>query len=151
MFEPHLKVFPGLYDRVKDYRDTKTQKSLWFKQLEAGVNAPDADVDERFVGHTLLILATRLIYNAVGGGRDGAVTHGFVSWVNEGADETESPAADIESYDWNHETRDIMRSPYMSFMPKKHRKSYGECYTPDWLAEKLAMTVVDERYIREQV
>ena len=151
MFEPHLKVFLRLYDKVKDYRDTKTQKSLWFKQLEASGNAPDADVDEIFVRHTLLILATRLISNAVGGGRDGAITHGFVSWVNEGAGETKSLAADIESYDWNHETRDIMRSLYMSFIPKKHRKSYGEYYTPDWLAEKLAMTVVDERYIREQL
>ena len=151
MFEPHLKRFLDLYDRVRDYRDTQTQKGLWFKQLEASGNAPDTDADEIFVRHTLLILATRLISKAVGGYEDDAITRGFVSWVSDGSEEVKSLVADIESYDWNHETRDIMRSLYMGFIPKKHRKSYGEYYTPDWLAEKLAMAVIDEKYIREQL
>ena len=152
MFEPHLKRFLDLYDRVRDYRDTQTQKGLWFKQLEASGNAPDTDADEIFVRHTLLILATRLISKAVGGYEDDAITRGFVCWVSEGGGgEVKSLAADVESYDWNHETRDIMRSLYMGFIPKKHRKSYGEYYTPDWLAEKLAMAVIDEKYIREQL
>ena len=152
MFEPRLKRFLDLYDRVRDYRDTQTQKGLWFKQLEAGGNAPDADADEIFVRHTLLILATRLISKAVGGYEDDAITRGFVCWVSEGGGgEVKSLAADVESYGWNHETRDIMRSLYMGFIPKKHRKSYGEYYTPDWLAEKLAMAVIDEKYIREQL
>ena len=151
MFEPHLKRFLELYEMVKDYRDVQTQKGLWLTQLEASGNAPGADIDEIFVRHTLLILVTRLISKVVGGHNADVITHGFVSWVNDGSDEIKSLAADIESYDWNHETRDIMRSLYMGFIPKKHRKSYGEYYTPDWLAEKLAMTAIDEKYVREQL
>ena len=151
MFEPHLKRFLELYDRVKDYRDTQTQKGLWFKQLQASGNAPDTDVDEIFVRHTLLILVTRLISKVVGSHEDDVITHGFVCWVSDGCDEIKSLTADIGSYDWNHETRDIMRSLYMGFIPTKHRKSYGEYYTPDWLAEKLAKTVIDEKYIKEQL
>ncbi len=151
MFEPHLERFTALHGRLKDYRDTQTQKGLWLRQLEASGNAPDADVDEIFVRHTLLILVTRLISKAVGGHEADVLTQGFVSWVGDGREEVKSLAADINAYDWNHETRDIMRSLYMGFIPKKHRKSYGEYYTPDWLAEKIAMTAIDEKYVRKQL
>ena len=151
IFEPHLKRLLELYARSKDYRDTQTQKWLWLKQLEASGNAPDTDVDEVFVRHTLLILVTRLISKVVGNHQDAGITRGFVCWVSDGSEEMKSLEADVKSYDWNHETRDIMRSLYMGFIPKKHRKNYGEYYTPDWLAEKLAMTVIDEKYIAEQL
>lgn len=151
IFEPHLEHFLELYARLKDYRNTRTQKGLWFKQLEASGNAPESEIDEIFVRHTLLILITRMISKAVGGHEADVLTHGFVSWVGDDSREVRSLEADVKSYDWNMETRDIMRSLYMGFVPKKHRKSYGEYYTPDWLAEKLAMTVIDEKYIEEQL
>ena len=152
MFEPHMKRFNELYNTLRDHPDTETQRGLWYKQLEASGNTPDDNnIDEIFVRHTLLILVTRLISKATGGQESDILTQGFVSWVNSNGDEIKSLEADVNSYDWTHETRDIMRSLYMGFIPKEHRKSYGEYYTPDWLAEKLAMTVIDEKYVKEQL
>ena len=150
VFKPYLNQLTELYKKLKDIRSTKTQKGLWFKQLEVGGNAPTDDIDEVFVRHTLLILITRLItYTGGMGGDPNRLTDGFVSWVPK--DRLKALRADIDSYDWRHDTRDILRTLYMGFIPKKHRKIYGEYYTPDWLAEKLARTVIDEEYIQDQL
>ena len=150
IFEPYLLKLTELYNKVKDIRSTKTQKGLWLQQLEAGGNSPKDDIDDVFIRHTLLILITRLISQTVGIVKNTtSVTEGFVRWVPES--ELNSLKADIENYDWRYDTRDILRSLYMGFIPKKHRKVYGEYYTPDWLAEKLARTVIDEQYIKKQL
>ena len=40
---------------------------------------------------------------------------------------------------------------YGHFIPGRHRRSFGEYYTPDWLAERVCASVIDERYIERQL
>ncbi|MXY61001.1 MAG: N-6 DNA methylase [Cenarchaeum sp. SB0665_bin_23] len=57
----------------------------------------------------------------------------------------------INRYDWRRRSTDILRSLYGHFIPGKHRRSFGEYYTPDWLAEHICYKIISERYIKTQL
>lgn len=147
LFGQHYSDIWELYSQKSPLRSTKMQKSLWLEQLRAGGNAPEVDVDKMFVIHTLLILVTRLISYTVG--KDDGISDGFIQWVPESHIDTIRET--INEYNWRQRTTDIMRELYEGFVPRLHRQVYGEYYTPDWLAEKLCLEVIDDAYIAEQI
>ena len=149
LFRKSLESLMNLYDRQKDTRGTKTQRSLWLEQLKAGGNAPESDAEEIFVIHTMLILISRLVSAATGGDRP--IAEGFVQWVPADGPELMALKEIVDSYDWRQRTGDVLRALYIGYIPPQHRKTYGEYFTPDWLAEKVCHTVIDDEYLVHQV
>ena len=149
LFRESLTSFKKLYEQRKALRATKTQQGLWLEQLKAGGNAPDSDVDEIFVIHTMLILISRLVSATVGRGKP--ITDGFVQWVPAEGPEIDVLQGIVDNYDWSPKTGDVLRALYIGFIPPQHRQVYGEYFTPDWLAEKLCHTMIDDEYISQQI
>lgn len=51
-------------------------------------------------------------------------------------------------YDWRRQREDVLRTFYEQFIDAKDRKVFGEFYTPDWLAEMVVETVLDDDWCR---
>ena len=154
-FSDALDSFRAAYRRSRDLPDTRTQRSLWLEQLRGGGNHPSPqDADALFVAHTVLILISRLVSGMRvpdNAGGDAALLHGFVGWAAGAERELRAVQDVVDRYDWRAGRGDVMRQLYMGFVPIEQRRSYGEYYTPDWLAEKICIDVIDDRYIAEQV
>ena len=149
LFSASLVSFKKLYEQRKALRATKTQQGLWLEQLKASGNAPESDADEIFVIHTMLILISRLVSATVG--REKPITEGFVQWVQPDGPELSALKGIVDNYDWSQRTGDVLRALYIGYIPPQHRQVYGEYFTPDWLAEKLCRTIMDNRYISQQI
>lgn len=155
LFTHHHRKFIELYETERAKPDTVVQKLLWLEQLKAsGIHPDSANEDELFVVHTMLILISRLISGSrvpTAGKKIGDLFYGFVGWVANDHEEALSLQRTIDSYEWHAMQGDIMRSLYMGFVPAEQRKSYGEYYTPDWLAEKICAESIDDSYIEQQM
>ena len=143
MFQPIKSCLDRAYARGRGLREARVQKGLWLEQLRAGGNAPESDEDDLFVLHTMLILASRMI-----SGR-GDARRGFAGWVPD--EIVAEMKGVIGEYNWSQQTGDVLRALYRRYVPARHRLRYGEYYTPDWLAEIMCRTIIDDRFIGEQV
>lgn len=155
LFMHHHKQLVELYERERAKPDTVVQKLLWLEQLKAGGIHPDEKIEDGlFVVHTMLILISRIIsgLRAPSSRKElSGLFYGFVGWTANDHEEVLSLQKTIDSYEWHAMQGDIMRSLYMGFVPAEQRKSYGEYYTPDWLAEKICDETIDDAYILEQL
>ena len=142
-FRPILSGLARAHARGRGLREVRVQKGLWLEQLRAGGNAPESDEDDLFVLHTMLVLVARMI-----SGR-GDVRQGFVGWVPD--ELILEMRGVIGEYNWAQQTGDVLRAMYRSYVPARHRLRYGEYYTPDWLAEIMCRTIIDDRFIGEQI
>lgn len=139
----------SMYEARKALRSTKTQHALWLEQLRGSGNAPKTDVDETFVLHTMLILISRMIYYSGTKYDEAKITEGFVNWVD--MDRMDRLKSIIDRYNWRQQSGDILRSLYHDYVPDRHRRIYGEYYTPDWLAELMCEKVIDDGFIEDQI
>lgn len=46
---------------------------------------------------------------------------------------------------------DVLRPLFSGFIERKHRKVYGEYFTPDWLADRIVREMLDDEWIRKQL
>ena len=148
--------FRATHRRKRDLPDTRMQQGLWLEQLKGGGNHPSPqDADGLFVVHTVLVLISRLVSGMRvperGRMRDAALMHGFVGWAAASPEDIRALEGIVDRYDWRAGHGDVMRQLYMSFVPAEQRRSYGEYYTPDWLAEKVCLDVIDDGYIAGQL
>jgi len=156
LFEESLVGLKGLFLRVKNYPATNTQQKLWLEQLRSSGNAPTSDIDDMFVTHTLLILIARIVLDTINrhhhdGSRD-SITEGFVGWVvTVDRSHLEKLESIIRGYDWARRSGDVLRTLYGHFIKERHRKVFGEYYTPDWLAEMICLEIIDEGFIAKQI
>jgi len=157
LFEGSLAGLKELFLRVKSHPATNTQKKLWLEQLQSGGNAPTSDVDDMFVAHTLLILIARIVLNTViryrhDSSSGDSVTEGFVGWVvTVDRSHLEKLESIITEYDWARRPGDVLRTLYGHFVEGRHRKAFGEYYTPDWLAEMICLEIIDDDFIAKQI
>ena len=145
LFDDHLETLRELYGRESGKPSLDTMKELWLRQLRASGNAPqtEQDTDDLFVLHTLLITVAASITASISSKN---VKLGFAAWVDENQ-WFQAVQETIQQYNWRQGTGDVLRALYMGLVDKKHRKIYGEFYTPDWLAEKLCLDVLDDKWI----
>ena len=143
VFQDARQDLAGAYARNSGLREVRIQKGLWLEQLRAGGNAPEADEDEIFVTHTMLVLIARMI-----SGHENA-RQGFVGWVPD--DVVQKIRGVIGEYNWDQQTGDVLRALYRQYIPARHRLRYGEYYTPDWLAEAMCNVIIDDGFIGEQI
>lgn len=156
LFEDTLGELKALFARVKNYPATNTQQKLWLEQLRSSGNAPTSDIDNMFVIHTLLILIARIVLDTINryhhDSSHDSITEGFVGWVvTIDRSHLEKLEAIIRGYDWTRRSGDVLRTLYGHFIKERHRKVFGEYYTPDWLAEMICLEIIDESFIAKQI
>ena len=148
LFKDSLISLQVLYKRRAGERDVKTQRELWFRQLQISGNQPaESHKDELFVLHTLLITVATKISEIYG---NEAARYGFAGWVVD-TDWLSGLNEIISKYNWRQETGDILRALYMGLVDKKDRHIYGEYYTPDWVAEMICDKVIDDNFISQWI
>lgn len=148
LFDDHLDTLKNLHKQEEGKPSLETMKELWIRQLKASGNSPEKnDEDDLFILHTLLITVASNITASIS---CKPLKLGFAAWVD---DTTWLKAVQdtINSYNWRQGTGDVLRALYMGLVDKKHRKIYGEFYTPDWLAEMLCEKVLDDKWISQSI
>ena len=149
LFDDHLATLKELYQMEAGKPSLDTMKELWLRQLRASGNAPQTehDTDDLFVLHTLLITVAATITSSISGK---PTKLGFAAWVND-TQWLHAVLETIQQYNWRQGTGDVLRALYMGLVDSRHRKIYGEFYTPDWLAEMLCREVLDDKWIERRV
>ena len=155
-FEEIQGLLQGLYEQRRSLPDTRMQRHLWLEQLKAGGNHPsEGGEDGLFAAHTLLTLISRFVAGMPmpkrGGERGSRILHGFAAWAGGAPDAIEALKRAVDRYDWGSNRGDVLRALYMHYVDQGQRRSYGEYYTPDWLAEKMCAEVIDDAYITAQL
>lgn len=147
LFDDHLESIKNLYKQEMGKPSLDTMKELWLRQLKASGNAPQTehDINDLFVLHTLLITVASTITSQIS---HKPTRLGFAAWVTN-TQWLNAVQETIAQYNWRQGTGDVLRVLYMGLVDKKHRKIYGEFYTPDWLAEFICMKVLDDKWIEK--
>ncbi|MGC4815899.1 N-6 DNA methylase [Micromonospora sp. DT63] len=153
----------NLYRQARNIPEVELKRELWAKLLRTAFGKEFRDYEELFVDHTLLVLTSEIIAHAVVGfniSRTGTLTpamlaqgsafttskvHGaveadFFDWVlhaDGGSEFVSELAHRIARFDWNQVEHDVLKVLYESVISQDERRSLGEYYTPDWLAEKM--------------
>lgn len=165
LIRPFAADVERLHDQFKHTSATKTKQALWLEMLQASGSAPETtDEDSLFVHHTLLVTIARAVIlslenpDAQSLNYHKAMEDGFVSWLlgfssltgsynRSGEQLVDRIFDEVAKYDWRRRGRDVMRTVYEGLISREHRKAYGEYYTPDWLAEAVVESVLDEPWI----
>ena len=163
LFRPRLLELLDIGSRSEsDYgrtagRTFDTQWSLWYDKLRGSGMAPPTrgESKELFLRHSFLVAAARSVIAALSAGPDqpkpdaDLLGHGFASWIVKapgGAGWTQGLFALSAGFDWRSRPRDVLRGMYETVIDRKHRKVFGEYYTPDWVAEMIAEHVLDDAW-----
>ncbi|CAM4072488.1 N-6 DNA methylase [Nocardiopsis rhodophaea] len=157
----------SLYEQFKDEPTVQMKRQLWARLLRSALGTQFHDDDSLFIEHTLLVNSADIIAHCVLGvevadlqpatlllGRTfeqahiaGVVEADFFDWVLEvpGGDAfVRTLTRRLARFDWAHVEHDVLKVLYESVIGSETRKSLGEYYTPDWLAEHMvAGTVTD--------
>lgn len=150
--------------------EVRLKRELWAKLLTVALGTNFDNDDELFVDHTMLVVIAELIAHAVLGfditrpdldartlvdgshfresGVRGVVESDFFDWpvdVDGGVDWMRSLARRVARLDWGSGVEhDVLKALYEAIITPDLRRSLGEYYTPDWLAERIVADVVDE-------
>lgn len=150
ILSPHLEGLRDLHVRNGGFDSTKTMRALWLRQLRLSGNAPQpGDEYDLFILHTFLIAVSAAISHSVSRSEPDL---GFAAWINLDDTEWYDTLQDtVDTYDWRQRSGDLLRSLYMGMVDARHRKMYGEFYTPDWLAELVCHTILDDEWITQRI
>lgn len=159
----------ALYQRNRDVPGVAMKRSLWAKLLSTALGTAFDDQDSLFIEHTLLVVTAEVIGHAVVGFDPadasigpatlvrgqlfseaqirGVVEEDFFDWVVEvegGPAFVTTLARRLARFAWSNVEHDVMKVLYESIIGAATRKSLGEYYTPDWLAESIVADVVTD-------
>ena len=159
----------ALYERNVDHPGVVIKRSLWSKLLTTALGTAFQDEDRLFIEHTLLVVTAEIIGHAVIGfdvadqsiGAStlvrgqlfaaaqirGVVEEDFFDWVVEvdgGESFVKTLARRLARFSWGEVEHDVMKVLYESIIAAITRKSLGEYYTPDWLAEAIVNETVTD-------
>ncbi|MBY4213374.1 N-6 DNA methylase [Rhodococcus fascians] len=154
---------------VKSSKDPEVslKRHLWARLLRTALGTSFNDDASLFVDHTLLVLEASIIAHAVIGldlataenkpeqlvnGSEftaaqinNVVEAGLFDWVlkaPEGKSFVANLTRQLRRFDWSNVQHDVLKVLYESVINADTRKSLGEYYTPDWLAQKLVEQVI---------
>ena len=163
----------ALFEKHKKSQSLQVKRELWARLLTSALGSQFEDTDELFVEHTLLVNTAEIIAHAVLGlqvellppatllsgskltehGIVGVVDSDFFDWVveiPEGVTFIRTLARRLARFDWSAVEHDVLKILYESVISQDTRKRLGEYYTPDWLAEHVVETAVQDP-LRERV
>lgn len=156
-----------LYDQCANQPGVQLKRELWGRLLGKALGENFQDDDELFIRHSYLVATAELIAHAAVGFQigtfdshtllsgelfreksiTGVVEADFFDWPIEapGGDKfIRSLARRVARFDWAHVEHDVLKALYESVIDAETRKSLGEYYTPDWLAERMVDEVVTD-------
>lgn len=160
----------AIYAANRQNPEVAIKRDLWAKLLTTALGTQfSADDDDLFVEHTFLVVIAECVAHAalgfdlkqvtpaslVGGelfSRDaqifGVVEHDFFDWPlecgNDGVRWIGAVARRLAQFSWGNVRHDVMKTIYESVISPTVRKHLGEYYTPDFLAELMVATTVDD-------
>lgn len=159
----------ALFQVGKAKSEVRLKRRLWATLLRTVFGSSFEDDEQLFIDHTLLVITAEVIAHAVIGfdvSRSGplsptqltdgsqfaqaqilgVVEADFFDWPTEvpgGQDFIRSLAHRLSRFDWTNVDHDVLKHLYESVISAKTRKSLGEYYTPDWLAEQMVAAAVE--------
>lgn len=158
----------ALYAQCADDPSVQLKRELWARLLGAALGENFDDDDELFIRHTYLVASAELIAHAAVGfplaagtydahtllsgelfreaDISGVVEADFFDWPIEAAGGDRfvtTLARRLARFDWKSVDHDVLKVLYESVIDAETRKSLGEYYTPDWLAERVVEEVVE--------
>ena len=155
VFRRHAADLRKLYEDAHTLQVRNTQQALWLSQIRSsGVDVAEGDQSGLFLEHCFLVSLARLLSMLLDGKPqlDGlAMEDGFISWIGRAAGGLKwmkSLWRTMSRYEWRGQRVDVLRRLYMGMVDRRHRKMYGEYYTPDWLAELVVEKTLDEDWMR---
>lgn len=159
----------SIYESCRETPPVRLKRELWARLLATALGTKFADEDELFVEHTYLVLTAEIIAHAVAGlpitegdisGASlvsgelfatsdirGVVERDFFDWVldaNGGEEFVERLARRLARFRWDGANHDVLKSLYESVIDAETRHDLGEYYTPDWLAESIVLSAIDQ-------
>lgn len=157
----------ALYAEHRDLPTVQLKRHLWSRLLRSALGTQFPDDDSLFIEHTLLVNSAELIAHLVLGlpitqmepaallrgrsfeqaGIRGVVEEDFFDWILEvpgGEAMVRTLARRLARFDWSQVEHDVLKILYESVIGTETRRSLGEYYTPDWLAEHMVSTVVTD-------
>ncbi|MHC3370787.1 N-6 DNA methylase (plasmid) [Rhodococcus aetherivorans] len=157
----------ALYAESRNLPTVQLKRELWSSLLKSALGTQFTDSDELFLEHTLLVNSAEIIAHLVLGvdarqlspatllegsqfelaGIRGVVDRDFFDWVLEvdgGAGYVRALARRLTRFDWSAVEHDVLKVLYESVIKAETRKSLGEYYTPDWLAEATVSKAVSD-------
>jgi hypothetical protein len=158
----------AMYETCKNQSEVKLKRELYAKLLRTALGTQFTNADTLFIEHTYLVVSAEIIAHAVVGfdpadpslGSASLVTgqaftsaqiHGvveadFFDWVldaPQGSQFVRGLARRLRRFVWDHVEHDVLKLLYESVIGSEERKQLGEYYTPDWLAQVMVESVVN--------
>ena len=157
----------ALYEEHGQEPTVVLKRELWGSLLKSALGTQFTDDDDLFLEHTLLVNSAEIIAHEVLGvdtstlspvtllagdqftaaGLYGVVDRDFFDWileVPEGEGFIKALARRLSRFDWSAVEHDVLKVLYESVITAEVRKSLGEYYTPDWLANRVVQEVVTD-------
>lgn len=157
----------ALYADSRGLPTVSLKRDLWASLLRSAQGTQFAGNDELFLEHKLLVNSAEIIAHLVLGldveqltpatllsgdqftlaGLYGVVDRDFFDWVLEvpgGEGFISALARRLARFDWSHVDHDVLKVLYESVISAETRRSLGEYYTPDWLANCIVSEVVPD-------
>lgn len=159
----------GLYQRVCDDPTVTLKRALWARLLRSALGTGFDDDQRLFVDHTLLVIEATAIGHAIMGistqdlvadptamldgaefrsaGIENVIEADFFDWLLADPDGARFVARVIQRiavFNWHSTEHDVLKVLYESVIRADTRKSLGEYYTPDWLAEGIVTKCVTD-------
>lgn len=162
-YRQDVAYLEALYNRVSDEPMVELKRQLWARLLRSALGTNFEDQTALFIDHTLLVIEASAIGHAVMGlsledliahpeqllngdefrqaGIHNVIEPGFFDWVllagAEGRRFLTRIIHRIAMFNWATIDHDVLKILYESIINPETRKSMGEYYTPDWLAEGI--------------
>jgi len=154
-FVPFLRDLEKIYADLKGkrWRDTETKRELWLDMLKTSGMAPETDaaVARLFTAHSFLITIARGVIHTLSSHEspnpDQLLSKGFVSWllqVDKARAWAQGLLDDVHNLEWRRRRGDVLRPLYQAIVDEDDRRTFGEYYTPDWLAEWMVQETLDD-------
>lgn len=167
----HLDVaeLHDIYAQCRDNPEVRMKRELWARLLAAAAGTNFEDSDDLFIEHTHLVLTAEVIAHALMGidlssgsvtpealvsgevfrqhDITGVVDPDFFDWpvvLDQGAAFVKSLSRRLSRFAWSKVDHDVLKVLYESVIDRETRHRLGEYYTPDWLAERIVSSVVDD-------
>jgi hypothetical protein len=153
----------SLYDALNENATVGLKRALWARLLRSALGTGfDTTQGRLFIDHTMLVIEATIIAHALMGFTEqdlmadpaamlagekftehdihNAVEAGFFDWLlahPDGQKFIRQLIRRVVVFDWDKAQHDVLKHLYESVVNAATRKTLGEYYTPDWLAEAV--------------
>ncbi|MBE7192291.1 MAG: N-6 DNA methylase [Gordonia polyisoprenivorans] len=167
----------SLYDALGADTTVALKRALWARLLRSALGTGfDSTQGGLFIDHTMLVIEATVISHALMGFSEqemmddpaatlagekfadhdiyNAVEAGFFDWLlahPDGQRYIRQLIRRVAVFDWDKAEHDVLKHLYESVVNAATRKTLGEYYTPDWLAEAVLDNTVGDTILGRRI